>query len=409
MQNRTFFRMLLIWTIGLMFVSILNSCSDSNTNGPDDDNGGSIYFLMCHYHGGELGAKDGLVLVSSTGTVSWVSDYYPSGMTTDNVDIKNGRIAFYCQNPPEGGSQIAYMDVNDLENVKFIPVPKSNDEDFYWQVNNVRPQVMSDGRIIIKVTYETVNEYDDFHQGQLAIYDPKTNDFVMSGSLDNFILSQPEKGNDTEAGSMGASFALSPDDKFVCFDAYGFGTDMGQYHEDYEFIVKWDIAGKKYSRVTQGNSPTVLFVSSDNNYVVANVNGKKYRFDAHNDNAEGYLLDEYTDFICVGQHSLKGGNFFKVWRGSGLSLFDLNTGWLYNPIIGDSLKAPYRGLGSGGQFSPDEKYIYFTASTDFYTNYRSEFLVMRTPSDYGKTDSNPDSLFVMKPEYDRRMFLLITK
>ncbi len=394
--------------IGFIFVSLLASCSDT-TSGPGDGSDSSVNFLMCHKSGGEFGDKNGLVLVSSTGVVSWVSDYYPRSMNTANVDMKNGRIAFYCQNPPEGSSQIAYMDVNDLENIKFVPVPQTNDKDYWWKVHNMRPQVMSDGRIILKVSYETKNEYDDFHQSQLAIYDPANDKFIFSGSLDGFVLSQPEKGDDTENGSLGNSFALSPNDKFVCFTAYGYGTNMGQYHEDYNFIFKWDIEAKTYSRITQTGSPYVFFVSADNNYVVANSGGKKYRYNAHSDNSSGFLLDEHLDNIAVGQCSRKDGKFFKVWRGSGLTLFDLNTGFLYNSILGDSLKRPYRGLGHGGQFSPDEKYIYFTASKDFHTNYSSELQVMRTPTDYGKTNSNPDSLFIMKPEYDVGMFLLLSK
>ncbi len=398
-------------SIIVLFVGIISlfliSCTDSS-NSPGKD-GKEISFLMCHYKGGQFGNKYGLVLVHSPKSIEWVSDYYPCQLSTNFVDIKNGRIAFSCENPPKGKSPIAYMDIDDIKNIKFVPIPKSKDEKYYWSVPKaVRPQVMSDGRIIFKVIYETKNQYDDYHLGQMAIYNPKTDKFEMSGSLTPFIKEQPEKGSDTEAGSMNSTFSLSNDDKFVCLTAYGYGTSGGAYHQDKFFIVKYDIASKKYTRITQVKAD-ILFVSADNQYVVVNSDTKKKRYNAHSDNTSGFVLDNYRDNICVGQYSRKNSYFFKIWRGSGMHFFDANSGPLYLLILGDSLKRPYRGLGRGAQFSPDEKFIYFMASKDFHTNYRSEFAILRTPADFGKVNTNPDSIFVLPADFDRPMFLLISK
>jgi hypothetical protein len=393
------------------FLISLYSCEDSSNspNNPQNDDGKSISFLMCHYKGGQFGDKYGLVLVHSSQDIEWISDYYPCQLSTYFVDIKNGRIAFSCENPPDGMSPIAYMDVDDLTNIKFIPIPKAKEENYYWSVPKmIRPQVMSDGRIIFEVIYETKNQYDDFHLGQLAIYNPKTDEFEMSGSLTPFIKEQPEKGSDTELGSMYTTMSLSNDDKFVCLTAYGYGTSGGAYHQDFFFLVKYDIAAKKYSRIAQVKAD-ILFVTADNQYVIVNSDAKKKRYNAHSDNTTGFVLDEYRDDIYVGQYSRKNSYFFKIWRGSGMNFFDANSGVLYTLILGDSLKRPYQGLGRGAQFSPDEKYIYFMASTDFHTNYRSEFAILRTPADYGKVNSNPDSICVLPADFDRPMFLLINK
>jgi len=39
------------------------------------------------------------------------------------VDYNNGRNAFNMDNPPEGKSFVAYTDVANLNDVKFVPVP----------------------------------------------------------------------------------------------------------------------------------------------------------------------------------------------------------------------------------------------------------------------------------------------
>lgn len=386
------------------FMLSLYGCPESTkpTNGASGNS-----FLMGYNGGGDYGDAPGLVSVSFNGkSISRISDFYPHYFSTDYLDMKNGRIAMTCDNNPDSLSPIAYMDENNLSNIKFIPIPKSGDEDYYWEVNySIRPQVLSDGRIMFKATYNTVNPYDDYHDGMLVIYNPADESFTFSGSLSGFVLDQPEQGPDTEGGSMGSSFALSPDDNYAFFDAYGYGTDAGVFHVDYHFIVQWDINNGGYQRIDQANT-TILFVSNDGNNLVYNKDGKKYKINI-NSKAET-KLDDNTNYISVGQIAKKSDLFFKVWRGSGLSLFDLNSGWLYDPILGDSLEAPYRGLGSGAQFSADESRIYFTASTDFYTNYDSPFEVMSTKiSSSNQLDTKPDSLFVLPAEFDTKMFLLL--
>lgn len=394
----------IIFTVILIaFMLVLYGCPQS-TEPSGSINGNS--FLMGYNGGGDYGETAGLVKVSFDGkSIERVSDYYPHYFSTEYVDMKNGRIAFTCDNHPDSLSPIAYMDINNITNIKFIPIPKTGDNKYYWTVNaSIRPQVLADGRIMFKVTYETTNPYDDFGEGQLAIYNPADDSFVFSGSLTPFVLGQPEKGPDTEGGKMGSSFALSPDDKYAYLDALGLGTDAGVYHEDYHFLVQWDINNGQYNRLDQAET-TVLFVSNDGNELVYNKGGKKYRMDIVSKSET--KLDDYSDYISAGQIAQNSDLFLKVWRGSGLSLFDVKSGFLYNQILGDSLKYPYRGLGNGAQFSVDGNKIYFTASTDFYTNYNSEFEVMSTKLVSNQLDTNPDSLFVLPAEFDNKMFLLL--
>jgi hypothetical protein len=119
------------------------------------------------------------------------------------------------------------------------------------------------------------------------------------------------------------------------------------------------------------------------------------------------LLDEYYDNIACGMYSKKDGKFFKQWRGGGIALFDKSSGWLFNPVLGDSMPYPYRGLGTGSQFSPDETKIYFKGTLDYYTNYASDYCVYSTPLTLGYPNSKPDSLFILTAQYDTGLFILL--
>ncbi len=65
----------------------------------------------------------------------------------------------------------------------------------------------------------------------------------------------------------------------------------------------------------------------------------------------------------------------------------------------------YRGLGHGGQYSTDESKIYFTGSTDFYTNYQTDLVIYSTPKI--KLNATPDSLTTIPAEYCTGVFLLL--
>lgn len=389
-----------------VYAFIVVSFVSGGCGGSDSPDSSGIVgsFLVGYAGGGEFGDQQGLVLASPAGAVSWVSGYYPVNNSIDYVDMKNGRIAMAVANPPAGSSCIAYMDLGDLANVRFVPVPPSDVADTYWEVPAMRPQVMADGRIIFKVVLQTSNPYDDAHWGQLAIYSPETERFVFSGDLSAFVGSQPEIGVDTELGSMGNGFALAPDDSFVCLDAYGYGTETGQYHVDASFIVKYTIASGTYSRVLAARN-AISFISSGGDAVVADIDGKKYRIDV-NTGAKA-VLDDYTAFIAVGQYGTQTGVLLKEWRGSGISLFSTSSGFAHNVVLGENLPQPYRGLGTGCQLSEDESTVFFKATTDFYTNYKSEFGVFSTPLNLGAPDSNPTKLFVLPAVYDSDMLLLL--
>lgn len=347
-----------------------------------------------------------MCIVSNNGnTVQFLSTYFPYYSSNDYLDYKNGRLAFtYYKQPLEGNTPIAYFDVDNPTDVKVIPIPSSSEEDFYWSVPAVRPQVFSDGRIAFMAVYETENPWDDYHDAQICIYNPKTDEYTFSGSATPFVLAQPEQGYDTEGGSLSGIFALSQDESFMVVKAHGYGTDMGSYHIDYRFVVKWNLVQGGYVRIAEGDS-RIYFVSADNNKVILDYDKKKQAMDVNSGNS--IPLDDYNDFVACGMFSKKDGKFFKQWRGGGIALFDLTSGWLFNPVLADSLSSPYYGLGVGSQFSSDESLIYFKATRDYYTNDETEFCVYSTPLNIGYPNSKPDSLFILPKDYDTNLFVLL--
>lgn len=387
----------------IIVVALLFTSCDKDFDG---GNKGPKFLVGCT--GNDQGLKAGLYTLTIGKTapnLKFVSEYRPWAFSLDMMDYNNERIAFSVERSlvPEGESGIAYMDNDDLENVVFAPIPDAP-KDYYYSVPDERPRVLSDGRIAYRVVLNTDNPYDDAHCGMLAIYDPKTEEMELSGDPTAFVLAQPEKGGDTEGGSMGAGFVISPDDRYAYCTVYGFGTDWGMYHIDYEFIVRYEIGSPgSYTRIAQtSDDPTA--VTGDQDYLITTGDGL-HKIDLST--KINTKVDDYYNKFNPGQISKSSCKMFKIWRGSGLGEFDWEKAEPWMQIIdGASITTTnYRGLGHGGQYSTDESKIYFTGSTDFHTNYQTDLVIYSTPKI--KLNATPDSLTTIPAEYCTGVFLLL--
>ncbi len=337
-----------------------------------------------------------------------ITKYHPWAFSPEYMDYNNGRIAFSVDRPQllAGESGIAYMDESNLKDVKMVPIPTAP-KDYYYAVTSERPAVFSDGRIAYLVVLNTDNPYDDFHVGQLAIYNPKTGKIELSDDPSTFVRSQPEIGGDTEGGSLGGAFTLSPDNKYIYCSIYGYGTDWGVYHIDYYFVARYTVGSPaSYERIAQTGS-RISNVTSDGKYLILS-SGVLERVDL----ASKTLLkvDDYGNIFNPGQISAKSDQMFKIWRGSGMGLFDMaaNAVWKFTIINGETMTVgSYKGLGHGAQYSADESMIYFTASSDYYTNYHTPLVIFSTP--VMENNTKPDSITTMPVEYCTGIFLLLGK
>jgi PKD repeat protein len=335
----------------------------------------------------------------------FITEYYPWAKSMNYVDYNNGRIAFNVDNPPEGKSCVAYMDVDNLKNVRFVPIPSAEPGWICTVSKSSRPAVLNDGRIAYHVVFRR-DVYEDHHEGQLAIYDPVTESIELSGDPSAFVLAQPEQGSDTEAGSMNGHFALSKDGRYLYCGVYGYGTDWGSYHEDYNFIVKYTIGDPfSYARIAQTDY-SITGITGDGNYLVV---GGKNRI-----NLSTLALDE--DIISSGGLEMREGQAaqsssraISIYRGVGLVLYDVNStsAWVYDIILQDNMQHDYNGLGWSACFSKDDSKVYFTGSTDFYTNYRTDLVLFSSP--VMENNVKPDSLTLFPVEFCNNFFLLLSE
>lgn len=382
-------------------------CS-SDPTGPAPSTPNKLSFLVgCSGDGQNLAPGLYLLTNTSTGpTFEFITGYTPQFMSLNFASIKNGRIALRVEPRlvPQGKSGILYMDVGDLKNLRWAPVPPAPDN-HWFQIANERPQVLSDGRIVYQVVLNTDNQFDDAHWGMLAVYNPSTDSIAVTGSTSDFVLNQPEKGPDTEGGSMRNTFVISPDEKYAYCHVYGYGTDGGVYHMDYNFIVRCDI-GKPgvYTRVAQtDNRPAA--VTNDGRYLILEGDGL-HRVDLQTN--QSAKIDDYSNFFNVNQVSRKGPRMLKTWRGSGVGVYDMSAtpAWQYAILDGGSMTGSYRGLGLGVQFSSDEMKVYAPASADFYTNTPTDVRIFSSP--VKSTNNSPDSITTIPKAYCTNFFMLLT-
>ena len=368
-------------------------------------------FLVGCYGDKTTGLAEGLYTMQNakpSPSFEMITKYHPWAFSLEYMDYNNGRIAFSVDRPQllEGESGIAYMDESNLKTVKMVPIP-SAPKDYYYAVSSERPAVFSDGRIAYMAVLNTDNPYDDFHIGQLAIYNSKTEKIELSGDPSSFVLAQPELGSDTEGGSLGGAFTLSPDNKYIYCTIYGYGTDWGVYHVDYSFVARYTVGVPgSYERVAQTPS-RISNVTSDGKYLILS-SGVLERIDLTAHPYTVMKVDDYGNVFNPGQISSKSDQMFKIWRGSGMGIFDMaaNPVWKFQIINGETMTVgSYKGLGHGAQYSADESLIYFTASSDYYTNYHTPLVIFSTP--VMENNTKPDSITTMPVEYCTGIFLLL--
>jgi hypothetical protein len=407
-DNRRLYR---IPASGLLIIFLLFTlirCSeDDGGTGPNGNNpSGPVFLVGCNGSGDSVQAGLYRMTNAAAGpSFEFITPYYPQYLGMDNVDMNNGRIAIRVQPSvvPEGKSGVMFMDVNSLASIQWVPVPDAP-EDYYFDIANARPAVLPDGRIAYPVTLQTDNKYDDAHWGMIAVYNPSTGDVETSGNPSDFVLAQPEQGSDTEGGSLSGALIASPDGRYIYSQVYGYGTEAGAYHVDYKFIVRYTVGQPgSYERIVQSsNRPTAI--TSDGSTLILTGDGL-HRVDvgAKSD----VKFDDYANVFYTGQVAKSATRMFKIWRGSGLGEFTIGSGnvdWM-QIVEGKELAGRYQGLGHGAQYSAGEDKIYFTASTDYYTNYKTDLRVFSTPIQERITEA--DSVTTMPVFYCTKFFLLL--
>lgn len=338
-------------------------------------------------------------------TSELLNQYYPVYGWSDAYIHFNpkGMCAFYCENslkPAGAETQVAYFTPEAPGDVHFLPLPEKIPE-YSWVISPQKPKVLSNGRIVVVMGIITDYPYDDWHDEVVAVYDPLTETWDKSESVSGFIFAQPEKGTDTELGSLGYNFfAINPDETTVFLKATGWGVEGGSIHLDARFIVAYDLATKTFSRVYYGEND--IYGATNQRVYFRSTEGKTAAVDYHTlvvyPNVDDYPYDYYT-------FSRRSEMMVKSWRGSGLGSMTWNgSSYDWTHIINTAKlnSSTYAGLGGRASFNADESLILFAASSDFYTNYAAEFAVMKTP--FISENPDPEIQFILPKNFSTYFF-----
>jgi hypothetical protein len=334
-----------------------------------------------------------------------LNNYLPYQSWTDSYVAfnKKGMCAFYCDNsltPSGAETQLAYFTQETPKNVNFLPMPDKV-KDHTWAINAQKPIVTTEGKIIVIMSLYTDTPFDDWHDEFVAIYDPGTNKWDLGPSATGFVLSQPEKGSDTELGTISNSgFVLSQDESTIFLKASGWGVQGGSIHIDARYIAAYNIAGKNFEKLYVGDnniygaSPTRVYFRSNAGYTAAVEIISKQVYPRVDDYPYDYYIFSSTkDQIA------------KCWRGSGLGSLTWNGSsydWLHIINTDKLTSRTYAGLGARARYNRDESRIFFTASKDFNTNYAAEFAVMSTP--IVSENPDPEIQFILPKNFSTYFF-----
>ncbi|MFH0757053.1 MAG: hypothetical protein V2B15_07185 [Bacteroidota bacterium] len=395
--------------VGLIgyFATTVTSC----TKDPDPPDLSSTASFIIGSKGSDQLQK-GLYKVTVGSDPVFISQLFPYNYSSWYADYNNGMIAFAVSGNQKGNtSGIAYMSADDLENIQFAPIPGAP-VGFYYSVSSTTPRVLGDGRIAYLVALETDNEYDSWFAGEIAIYNPLNGEIELSGDPSEFVLNQPEIGDDTEDGTMKKGFVVSPDDKYVYCEVYGYGTDGGEVHRDYSFIVRYTIGiPGSYERLAQMEAYPAAVTADGNSLLVTNGS-----FGVRTIDLQTKAITQTADFYFYpssGQISQQSSRMLRTWiaagsYGAGFGEMDFSVSpYAFTQFFDENeLVAPrnyYPSLSLGVQYSADESRVYFgvyrSSQSDKYN------MICSTP----KTGLNetPDSLTSFHKDFNMNVLILL--
>lgn len=376
-------------------------------------------FIMGYNGDSETGDPAALVTVTPVNgqpSIQTLTTIIPNYLDGYVHDYKAGRLAYVAaaQFREEGRGPIAVLDIASPSSVRWVPVPTTSVEGYHFTVPEARPQVLSDGRIVYQVTYQTDNAYDDFHEDQLALWNPDTDELKLQGGLSEWHRSQPEvvacnPDCDMEGGYVAGRFAVSPDGRYAYQHIIGMGVDMMMVHTGYSYFARWDMMGGGTERLEYlETGAEVWTVTGDNGYVVLSHGGqwKKYHI------ATGALeaFDDYPTTVRAGQTSQTGAKIMKGWRQcadayGGVVIFDLAMGSSIRVIDPTFYEDPHKGINENVQMNANATEVYYTASQDACTNYHMEIVVMKSP--IVENNPTPTTLMTLSPLYSYGFFLVL--
>jgi len=340
---------ILAFTLLILSILFLNFCSDdSNPSDPNDDNNTEdVSFLAYYYPGSEkvlgenylvakLEVKDGEIAYSS------FLDVYPSSSIINDCNINNNTLAmglFFRDFDYQG----IYMNL-DESNYQYLPRMEPSDER-HWSWFTPGTENVSNNGYIVYLSGTGHVSYSDANRTSLMRYNPSNDETDIGISPNSFAVAQPEKGDDTEAGSIGGNIFCSPDGKYAYGDLQAFGVDGGGNHYDYKILFKYDFDAQKYTRLgdsndkkveikAMGSERTWILYSNDGEYKLLSLATNTITFPNSIDNLVNVKKNSWNNYgACVG--SSNGNIYYKDFvNNKELTVCQTSAyGWAYNAMF----------------------------------------------------------------------------
>ena len=251
---------------------LLSSCTSF---GGGDKNGSDAQFLVLQTNNENKianGASLSLMEVKKgEAKYTTLNAYYPHSDLRNNVDIAKQRVAMGLHRDfnNDGSSRRTNGGWFDIEapTCEIPPLlPSGKGRYSYFDVSSAK---VSDSGHIFYLSASNDADYYDQYRASLVRYNPATDKLETALNPDGFIISQPEKGWDTEASLFKSQFYPSADGRYVYGMLSAFGLDFGSYHYDYEILFKYDFDTETYTRLGDAEDKHVIILgaTSDKNYV----------------------------------------------------------------------------------------------------------------------------------------------
>ena len=241
---------------------LLMNC-DSSTKSKNKD-GESLSFLTYYYPGNDLllGNEKQLVLLEiEDGEVNYSSfmNIYPYGHNFfESADINNNSFAMGLHSDFNEGYSVkgVFVDIVTKTQYNLPTVGASEDSDYpYFQGQTAK---VSDNGFVLYLSATNDKYYGDEYRPYLIRFDPKTNEHKVAISPNSFVLSQPEKGGDTEAGLINRNVFISPNGRYAYGHINAYGVS-GNIHWDYEILFQYDFETDQYERLGEDGENHVAF------------------------------------------------------------------------------------------------------------------------------------------------------
>ena len=308
------------------------------------------------------GAQLSMLEVSRKGEaeITSVANIYPPKSLRDNVDIFGERIALGLHSDfnTDGSRSLtngAWFDMTG-DYWHELPLLPSNSESLYSYFDVSTSKVSQSGHIFYHSSSNN-KWYGDEYRPVLVRYNPETEqlDAIYRNAVENFVLSQPEKGWDTETGQITRQFYPSLDGRYVYGQVDAYGVDFGSLHWDYKLLFKYDFETETFTRLgdAEDRNVSILGITADKEYV------------AYSNYASGIYTRKIvnTSTNVTQEFTLSGGQGYahpSRWNNNGYCSGETNNTIgvydLKNDIV-TTIRTPSRPYFA--QFSKADDVIYF--------------------------------------------------